>query len=76
MPDETWGEAAKAVVVSRLGESIDAYELVALVKEAKGSVQAPKSVDIVEAIPVSPLGKPEKKALRERYWEGRDRGVN
>jgi fatty-acyl-CoA synthase len=76
VPDETWGEAVKAVVVSRPGESIDADELVALVKDAKGSVQAPKSVDIVEAIPVSALGKPDKKALRERYWAGRDRGVN
>jgi fatty-acyl-CoA synthase len=76
VPDETWGEAVKAVVVPRPGESIDADELIALVKEVKGSVQAPKSVDIVEAIPVSPLGKPDKKALREQYWKGRNRGVN
>jgi fatty-acyl-CoA synthase len=76
VPDETWGEAVKAVVVPRPGESIDADELVALVKKAKGSVQAPKSVDIVEAIPVSALGKPDKKALREQYWGGRGRGVN
>jgi fatty-acyl-CoA synthase len=76
VPDETWGEAVKAVVVPRPGASVDAEELVALVKGAKGSVQAPKSVDIVEDIPVSPLGKPDKKALREQYWKGRGRGVN
>jgi fatty-acyl-CoA synthase len=46
------------------------------VKQAKGSVQAPKSVDIVDAIPLSALGKPDKKALRARYWGDRERGVN
>jgi acyl-CoA synthetase (AMP-forming)/AMP-acid ligase II len=51
-------------------------EIVTLVKKAKGSVHAPKSVDIVEAIPCSALGKPDKKALRQRYWGDRDRGVN
>ena len=48
----------------------------ALVKQAKDSVQAPKSVDIVEAIPVSPLGKPDKKALRTQFWGDKQRGVN
>jgi fatty-acyl-CoA synthase len=76
VPDETWGEAVKAVVVARPGESIEADALIALVKQAKGSVQAPKSVDIVESIPLSALGKPDKKALREQYWSGRERGVN
>jgi len=46
------------------------------VKQAKGSVQAPKSVDIVEAIPCSALGKPDKKALRQQYWGDRERSVN
>jgi fatty-acyl-CoA synthase len=76
VPDQTWGEAVKAIVVPRPGESIDTDELVALVKAAKGSAQAPKSVDVVEAIPVSALGKPDKKALREQYWGGHERGVN
>jgi fatty-acyl-CoA synthase len=76
VPDDTWGEAVKAVVVPRPGETIDTNELVALVKQAKGSVQAPKSVDVVEVIPCSPLGKPDKKALRQQYWGDRERGVN
>ena len=53
----------------------EADELIAMVKEAKGSVQAPKSVDFTDAIPLSALGKPDKKALRARYWgEGRQVG--
>jgi fatty-acyl-CoA synthase len=76
IPDDRWGEAVKAVVVLRPGQSVDAAELVSRVKAAKGSVQAPKSVDFADAIPMSPLGKPDKKALRARYWGDRVRGVN
>ena len=76
VPDDTWGEAVKAVVVPRPGETVDPDALVALVKKAKGSVQAPKSVDIVDSIPLSALGKPDKKALRAMYWGERERGVN
>ena len=76
VPDDRWGESVKAVVVTRPGESVDADELIALVKEAKGSVQAPKSVDFIDAIPLSALGKPDKKALRARYWGDGARQVN
>jgi fatty-acyl-CoA synthase len=65
--DEKWGEAVKAVVVLRPGAQVQDAELIALVRERKGSVQAPKSVDFVESIPQTPVGKPDKKALRALY---------
>jgi fatty-acyl-CoA synthase len=64
IPDEHWGEAVKAVVVLRDGAVTSADELRALVRERKGPIQAPKSVDFVSAIPLTPLGKPDKKTLR------------
>ena len=76
VPDETWGEAVKAVVVPRSGQTVVVDELIALVKQQKGSHHAPKSIDIVDSIPVSAVGKPDKKALRARYWHGADRLVN
>jgi long-chain acyl-CoA synthetase len=76
VPDEKWGEAVKAVVVLRDGATVDIDELIAFVKERKGSHHAPKSVDVVDSLPLSPLGKPDKKALRERYWGAGDRRVN
>jgi fatty-acyl-CoA synthase len=75
-PDDKWGEAVTAVVVLRDGATLDTEELIALVKERKGSHHAPKAVDVVDSIPMSPLGKPDKKALRSRYWADRDRLVH
>lgn len=75
VPDERWGEAVKAVVVARPGHEIDADELKALVRDRKGPVYAPKSIDVVDALPLTPVGKPDKPALRARYWEGQDRRV-
>lgn len=78
VPSDQWGEEVKAVVILRPGvEQSDTLtkQIIAEVKTAKGSVQAPKSIDYVEQIPVTPVGKPDKKKLRAAYWEGRDRAV-
>jgi fatty-acyl-CoA synthase len=78
VPDPKWGEAVKAVVVLRDGASATAAlasELTARVKERKGPHYAPKSVDFIDAIPMTPVGKPDKKALRARYWSGAGRQV-
>ena len=81
-PDEKWGEAVTAVVVLRDGvgateeaRNVIADELKVAVKERKGAVQAPKHVYFVDALPLTALGKPDKKALRARFWEGSERGV-
>jgi fatty-acyl-CoA synthase len=76
VPDEKWGEAVKAVVVLRPDQSVDPEELMALVKDRKGAHHAPKTVDFAESIPLSPLGKPDKKALRAAYWGDTTRQVN
>jgi acyl-coenzyme A synthetase/AMP-(fatty) acid ligase len=44
-------------------------------KQTIGSVQSPKKVVFVEAIPRTSSGKPDKKVLRKDYWTG-DRAVN
>lgn len=76
VPDGKWGEAVKAVVVRRDTAAVDAQELIALVKEKKGAVAAPKSVDFADELPLTALGKPDKKAIRARYWAAQDRQVN
>jgi fatty-acyl-CoA synthase len=78
VPDEKWGEAVKAVVVLKPGhEASDSLsdELIEMVKVAKGSVQSPKTVDYADGIPLTAVGKPDKKTLRAQYWADSDRGV-
>jgi fatty-acyl-CoA synthase len=76
VPHEVWGEAVKALVVPRPGVSIDSDYLIKLVRTRKGSHYAPKSLDAIDQIPVTPLGKPDKKALRHKYWADFDRQIN
>ncbi|MCB2073100.1 MAG: AMP-binding protein [Novosphingobium sp.] len=69
VPDERWGEAVKAIIVLKPGASAGEDDIAGPVAAAKGSYQAPKSVDFVDSIPQTPVGKPDKKALRARYAE-------
>jgi fatty-acyl-CoA synthase len=79
VPDDKWGEAVKAVVVlhpdSRPSDELT-RELQQLVKDAKGSQQSPKSIDYVDALPLTAVGKPDKKAVRATYWNTVDRAVS
>ncbi len=63
--DAKWGEAVQAVVVLRPGMAVSAQELIGLVKEQKGPLHAPKTVRFVQELPVTSLGKIDKKALRQ-----------
>lgn len=81
-PDEKWGEAVTAVVVlrpdadrSEVAVAQMTSEIQAAVKERKGSVQSPKQVIVVDSVPVTALGKPDKKAVRAQFWEGSERAV-
>jgi len=75
VPDDKWGEAVTAVVVAREGTHPDADELINLVKARKGSAHAPKQIQFVEELPMTGVGKVDKKVLRARFWAGRERMV-
>ncbi|WP_340149139.1 AMP-binding protein [uncultured Sneathiella sp.] len=72
VPDEKWGEAVKAVIERAPGTSVTAEELIALCKEKLGGVMAPKSVDFIDQLPRSAVGKVLKRDLRAQYWENRE----
>ena len=81
-PDEKWGEAVTAVIVLRPGESADAESVARVsgeiqdeVRRRKGPVHSPKQVIVVDAVPVTALGKPDKKAVRARFWHSKGRAV-
>ena len=75
VPDDKWGEAVTAVVVPRDGARPNEQELIELVKARKGSAHAPKHIKFVDALPMTGVGKVDKKVLKAGFWTGRDRMV-
>ena len=75
VPDDKWGEAVTAVIVAREGARPDAEELINLVKARKGSAHAPKHIKFVTELPMTGVGKVDKKVLKAGFWAGRDRMV-
>jgi fatty-acyl-CoA synthase len=75
VPDPKWGEAVTAVIVSRGGANPDAGELIELVKRRKGPAHAPKHVEFVDALPMTAVGKVDKKALKAKFWAGQRRMI-
>jgi fatty-acyl-CoA synthase len=69
VPHPKWGEAIKALVVLRAGQTVTTEELIARVTQRKGSFQAPKTIEFIESIPQTAVGKPDKKALRAKYGQ-------
>ena len=76
VPDEKWGEAVKALVVLRDGESASEDLIIAHCKTRLGGVKAPKSVEFRAEIPKTAAAKTDKKALRAPYWSKAERSVN
>ncbi|MEJ2603156.1 MAG: long-chain-fatty-acid--CoA ligase [Gammaproteobacteria bacterium] len=76
VPDEKWGEAVKAIVVTKPDQALDAEELIAFARERIARYKAPRSVDFVEALPRNPSGKVLRRELREQYWQDQDRRVS
>ncbi|NKY88723.1 fatty-acid--CoA ligase FadD8 [Nocardia veterana] len=73
VPDPRWGEAVTAVVVLTPGTAADPAAVATVIEEIgqevkrrKGSVQAPKHVVVVDELPLTGLGKIDKKAVRVR----------
>jgi acyl-CoA synthetase (AMP-forming)/AMP-acid ligase II len=76
VPHEKWGETPKAVVVlsAQPHDELE-HDLIELTRERVGSVQKVTSVEFVDALPKSGVGKVLRREVRERYWTGRDERV-
>ncbi|MDY7105075.1 MAG: AMP-binding protein [Actinomycetota bacterium] len=78
-PDDRWGEAVTAVVTLKPGADASREELASalksLVRDAKGPAHTPKRVDFVDDLPVTAVGKIDKKAIRAPFWTGHTRQV-
>ena len=75
VPDETWGEAVKAVLVMGEGEELDPMAINDYASQKMAKFKLPKSYEVAQALPVNATGKILKRELRKQYWSDKDRQV-
>lgn len=63
VPDEKWGQVGRAFVVLRPGASTTESQLLDFLRERLARYKVPKSVRVIDVMPVSPAGKILKRAL-------------
>ena len=68
VPDEKWGEVVAAHVKLEPGVTMQEDDVIVAAKQAMGGVKAPKQVTLVEDFPRTPVGKIDKKVLRDQAW--------
>jgi len=72
VPDATWGEVPKALVVLKPGARANESELIDHCRARLAHYKCPRSVEYLESLPRTGTGKILKRDLRKKYWHGRD----
>jgi len=75
VPDPIWGEAVKAVVVLKKGQTTTEQEIIAMCKTHLAGYKKPKSVEFVDALPKTPIGKIRRGEVKEKYWKDKGRKI-
>jgi long-chain acyl-CoA synthetase len=70
VPHQIWGEAVKALVVLRPGETVTEEELTRFVGERLADYKKPKSVEFTGELPKNAYGKVLRRELKARYSGG------
>ncbi|MBW2237119.1 MAG: acyl--CoA ligase [Deltaproteobacteria bacterium] len=70
VPDEQWGEAVAAVVVTQPGQSVSVEELQEWVRARLRSSRMPQRVEFVDELPYNETGKLLRRKVREQLAEG------
>ncbi len=65
-PDDEHGEEVVAFVELQPGQDVSAEDLVAFCKERIGGYKYPRDIHLVGSLPLTPVGKVDRKALRAR----------
>ena len=65
VPDQRLGEVGKAFVVPRVNRDIDPTELLEWCREQMANFKVPRSIDVLDALPLTASGKVQKFKLRD-----------
>ena len=69
VPDPTWGESPRAIVVRRPATELAEQELIDFCRDRLAHYKCPKAVEFRDDLPKTPSGKVLKRTLREPYWQ-------
>ena len=75
LPSRVHGEEVVAFVALREGSQLTADELIGWAREHIGGYKYPRQLHLVDTIPLTPVGKIDRKALRGRLTEAMDTGA-
>jgi len=69
LPDPKWGEVGLACVVLKPGATATAEELMSHMQNNLARYKVPKRVELLDALPLSGMGKILKRELREKFTQ-------
>jgi fatty-acyl-CoA synthase len=72
LPDPKWGEVGKACVVLKPGQSASEDEIIQFMAERLAKYKVPRTVVIMDTLPISAAGKILKRELRDQFAEEGD----
>jgi acyl-CoA synthetase (AMP-forming)/AMP-acid ligase II len=67
VPDETWGSIVRAILVLHEGYTDTQEEIIDWCRDKMTGFKRPKSVIIVDSLPLSPVGKVMRAQIKEKY---------
>lgn len=73
VPDDRWGERVHAVVQTR--RPVCDSGLVDFCRTRLAAYKCPKTLDQIDAMPLTPAGKIDKKRLRLPFWQNREKEI-
>ena len=76
IPSDEWGESIHAFVVRKASHEVTVEDLDAHCRALIANHKCPKSIDFVDALPLSGAGKVLKVKLREPFWQQRSRRIS
>jgi acyl-CoA synthetase (AMP-forming)/AMP-acid ligase II len=76
VPDPDWGERVHAVVVLQHGHHVTEAQIRQHCKSLIAGYKSPRSVEFLDAMPMSGAGKILKRELRTQYWDNTDNQVS
>ncbi|MFC3053166.1 long-chain-fatty-acid--CoA ligase [Kordiimonas pumila] len=75
VPDDKYGEALLAIIVTKDGAPLSREDVVAFCRTKLGGYKVPRLVECVSELPRNASGKVLKQVLKKPYWEHVSRGV-